>query len=265
MNISSLGFSDVSAISPQDSTLIQQNFIMTFCNEMKESLVKTLAYVNVPTDQRHIIENFLEDLKKGQASFENQEKFSRLVGIAIQITFENLLASKLESGEITSVEVFFLGQLPATSFCHSLKEPKNINLDWEEWLLYQQNKTTRSLREAGASLRMVYSQSHYQTWSEMNKDLVEAYETEKKWTNFYDYPLSTTIPQELLGNFYIFKDKEGNRYQFLTKSVTPHGKELRQSNVWFESLESNCSESYPYLIQTLMLLNQHIDQLPNGI
>jgi hypothetical protein len=199
----------------ETNKLQQLNFIIEFCEDINEYLSTELNHININSEQEEVIKLFLEVLKnEGIAILRDSEEIGQEMCISsIQTAIECLLLDKLNRGDITSLDIYFLNSLPCLPLRTPLpKDGANKEMESKECIEGIRAQTVRQLRENGANLNISYCSQDYKL---LHAAEFETYELEKQKPNTRDIPLATSILEKRQGNLYIFTDKKGNTYQIL--------------------------------------------------
>jgi hypothetical protein len=248
----------------QEKNQMAKSFISKFYDEIAQRILAMNQLVNLPDGQAHSLRLFLEQLAEGEAVIEDKREVCNTVCDCMLAAFESLLAEKLKSGEVKELHVLFLHHLP----CALLRTPWQANptnnaID-KKSAAELRVQTIRNLRDAGANLRIAYNASDYQqlaTQSDQSKMEVNSYEWEKQQPLTHDYPLVNFIPEELMGELYLFKDGRGNTYQIIaqqTQRQNSHEMAKECRKIWFTTV-GNQREIDSRTIQMLLLLDQFVN------
>lgn len=218
----------------------QKKFIDAFCNEMHDILKNSFHYVNFEEDQKIAQDIFLEKMKQGIATIEDQPDLCRAVNVPIQAAFETLLCDMLTRGDVKKAKAIFLTPLPCTPLRTPLQNIDTENsAEWKKWTVDIRTQTVRNLRDAGLKIQAYYSNDDYQALpgqSVKGKSEFDTYEKEKKIEGTIDLPLAASIPKDLVGAVYFFTDANGNCYVLATQGIQiqNHGNTPRECwKMWF--------------------------------
>ena len=210
----------VEGISSLEKIEQGKHFINQFCDELQEYVTNEFNYVNFDREQIHARGIFLEQMKEGVASIEDNPDKCRGVCVSIQAGIERLLKLKLEKKELTKLDVLFLTGLPCTPLRKDLqKVDPTKEIDWKKWTVDIRTQTVREIRDSGAAIKVSFCQAQYLALAETNKSEFETYAREKEQPNTQDIPLSAPIPPDLIGALYTFTDKEGITYKLATQGI----------------------------------------------
>lgn len=237
-----------------------KSFISDFCNEIAQRILTMSQPISLPDDQVYSLRLYLEQLTEGEVVIENERDICNATCDYIQAALESLLAERLRSGEIKELNVLFLHHLP----CAPLRTPWQTNstdnaIDRKS-AAELRVQTVRNLRDAGANLRIAYNATDYRqlaAQSAQSKMEINSYEWEKQQPLTRDYPLVKPIPEDLMGELYLFKDKAGNTYQIIAQE-TQRQNGSAMTKIWFTAM-GNQREIDSRAVKMLMLLDQFIN------
>jgi hypothetical protein len=230
----------VEEVKEAETNKVQPQIVINeICQEIEILLKKFCQNINFNEDQKKAQKDFLEQLKLGVATIEDQGDICRAANVPIQAAFEHILSKKLTEGKLRQCKVLFLTGLPCTPLRTPMQKiDKNINIEWKKWTVDVRTQTVRELRYKGATVFVSYSAEDYKKLSESAKGQIEfnTYEAEKNVPNTEDFPLSSAIPKELIGALYLFSDQEGNNYALATQGIQiqHHGETPKERwKMWF--------------------------------
>lgn len=251
--------------SVSHSSFEDNAFIHQLCDEMKDDIKETFRDIKPNTDSLHALNIFFEQLEtKGTATLADKEETCEAVFSTLQSTFENLIAKKMENNQIVSVHALFLDDLPCLPLRSSMQEQQEQQgMDWKQFILNRQAQSIRKLREAGASLIISYNKDHFQTYARQSKQTEiesQIYTEEKSKRSIANIALEVSIPNDLKGEVYFFRDNQARCYLLSTQKL--YQGNASPQNCWTMFLGSaNSIPKEAFCFKVLLFVNKYTEHM----
>ncbi len=207
-------------------------FIKTMINDMRNIIKKPSQYESLEGNQKKALLNVVEKMKEGFASYKGEWDLCHCINLSIQTSFEELLYTYIESGEIIQAKSLFLSDLP----CPALMKERTMNpidepIEWKTWVLNIHTQTIRNLQAINVPLIVCYSQENLNHLKEDAPDIYTYYQSIKETKKLTDVPLAKRIPDDLLGSIYHFTNAEHKPYFLIIQNLKAKNEETSHQTV----------------------------------
>ncbi len=212
-----------------------------------------------------IVNYWNELVEKGILKVTTTDRDARPYFVALQAVVEHVLAYELNNNNITFLTGAIHTPMPATPLCtegeisKELVDPSIENNPLQLFTVKARTTIVRDYLYKGGNLYIVYPKEGRTKRTE-NQQQVYTKELENHPVHLFDYPLDClSIDNDLIGAFYLFKNREGKIFAFaiqMTQANNPQ--DLGNFGLWFS--EFNQSPVSERVSNVLKMIQQHSSQ-----
>ncbi|MBA3721415.1 MAG: hypothetical protein H0W88_03340 [Parachlamydiaceae bacterium] len=221
----------------------------SFIKKMHSTISETIKHANKPDELatfRVDISKAWDDLeKKGCLEVRGTDKDKRPPFVVIQAFVEQMLASKLQSKEVSNLVGFIHTPMPATPLCTNgeiSRELVDHSIEMDPKRLFTVKARTTIIRDYlfnGGNMYIVYPKDGLNKRTDEQQKIYQQ-ELKNYPENLFDVPINCeNIPIDFVGATYSFQDNTGKTFVFaiqMTQAKDP--KDIGNFGLWFGSIEN---------------------------
>lgn len=225
------------------ASLLQADFIEKINQDVLIALENAEQFQN---QKAEIASTWNALLEKGCLQVSGDDKDVRPPFVALQAIMEDVLSKELNH-DVSWVQGIILTPMPATPLCMQgevspyLVDPSIENDPNRLNTVKSRATSLRDLLHQGALMCIAYAKGGLYKRTESQQDVYREERLRYSQT-LVDLELTCkTIPEELIGALYLFRDQAGQTYVFaikMTQAKDP--KEMGHFGLWFGQLDREC-------------------------
>lgn len=240
----------IQVINIPSTPLIDLQFIQNIYREVMKAINNSDNVSGLRSGEFEILkpgikENWNELFKKGVLEVTGTDKDVRPYFVALQGIIENVLATELNKSIFNLTGVIHT-PMPATPLCtegcisKELLDPSVFNDPLRSFTVKARATIVRDYLYQGGDLYVVYPKEGMKGRNEIQQQIYMKALKDFP-SHLFDRPLeSEAIDNDLIGAFYLFKDKEENLFAFAIKMTQAnHIQDLGHFGLWFGEVDKS--------------------------